>query len=176
MALNDVVTELQEALGGPDLPVLCAKNRELRGAPPHPSIDDTIAYATALHEGQRDKAGAPYIAHPLSVMRRVPEEMWHVAVLHDVKEDCGVTDEDLRDEGYSEEEIAAIDLLTKPQNLPYRAFIDRIAMSNNLVAITVKLADLEDNLDPSRGYKHSPQQLSRYIDARTRLQMVKEGR
>lgn len=35
----------------------------------HPSIDETIAYAVSLHTDQRDKAGVPYIAHPLAVMR-----------------------------------------------------------------------------------------------------------
>ncbi|HEV8434225.1 MAG TPA: hypothetical protein VGR95_12490 [Thermoanaerobaculia bacterium] len=118
-------------------------------------------------------------------MRRVPEEMWHVAVLHDVKEDCGVTDDDLREAGYGEEEIAAIDLLTRKPGPPcprvpmletWREYIERIATSSNLTAITVKIADLDDNLDPSRGTTLPASQLSRYIDARTRLQMVKEGR
>lgn len=143
---------------------------------PHPSIFDTIAYATALHEGQFDKAGVPYIAHPLSVMRRVPKEMWHVAVLHDVKEDCGVTDEDLREEGYTEGEIASIDLLTRRRGEHYRDYIERIATSDDLPAIEVKIKDLDDNLDPSRGWKMPPSLTSRYLDARTRLQMVKEGR
>lgn len=143
---------------------------------PHPSIDDTIVYVTALHKGQRDQVGVPYIAHPLSVMRRVPEEMWHVAVLHDVKEECGIADEDLRAKGYSEDEITAIDVLTRRHGEEYRAYIERIATSDGLVAVTVKLADLDDNLDQSRGWKMPPSQFSKYVDARSRLQMVKEGR
>lgn len=80
---------------------------------PHPSIDSTILLAAKLHRGQRDKAGVPYIAHPLAVMRLVPERSWHVAVLHDVMEDCGVTPGRLVSFGYAEEEIAALCVLTR---------------------------------------------------------------
>jgi (p)ppGpp synthase/HD superfamily hydrolase len=117
----------------------------------HPSIDATIALAVRLHSGQRDKANVPYIAHPLAVMRMVPEEAWHVAVLHDVLEDCAdqITRQELNAAGYDAEEIAALDLLTRLPFPPYEyaQYIQRIANSGNRLAILVKRADLIDNLD-----------------------------
>lgn len=91
----------------------------------HPTIDETIAFATKAHAGQRDKNGVPYIAHPLAVMRRVGSRSWHVAVLHDTKEDCDVTSEQLETMCYDADEIEAIDLLTKRPGEPYAEFIDR---------------------------------------------------
>lgn len=138
-------------------------------APTHPTIDDTIELAARLHRGQRDKAGVPYIAHPLAVMRRVPERSWHVAVLHDTLEDCGVTAGRLEAFGYSEEEINALLIVTRgsysrafcdhgcrydhaanARDESYCDFIERIATSGNVMAIEVKIADLLDNLDPNR--------------------------
>ena len=61
-------------------------------------MEDAIAFAAKAHVAQRDKAGEPYILHPLRVMldpslRTVEERI--TAVLHDVMEDCGVTEEEL---------------------------------------------------------------------------------
>lgn len=65
------------------------------------SLERAIAIAARAHEGQVDKAGMPYILHPLRVMLavRTPEERI-VAVLHDVLEDTAVSIEDLRAEGF----------------------------------------------------------------------------
>ena len=53
------------------------------------TLEKAIAIAAEAHAGATDKAGAPYILHPLRVMLKVnsPEERI-VAVLHDVVEDC----------------------------------------------------------------------------------------
>jgi (p)ppGpp synthase/HD superfamily hydrolase len=116
-----------------------------------PNIHDTVAIAAALHSGQVDKAGVPYIAHPLAVMRLVPEPMRHVALLHDVIEDCGVTLGNLRDMRYPDDVLRSVDLLTRRKDEPYESFIERIATSGDLTAMTVKMADLTDNMDPRRG-------------------------
>ena len=49
------------------------------------TLERAIAIAAAAHAGQVDKAGQPYILHPLRVMLRVhtPEERM-AAVLNDV--------------------------------------------------------------------------------------------
>ncbi|MGZ7078608.1 MAG: GTP pyrophosphokinase, partial [Thermoanaerobaculia bacterium] len=61
------------------------------------TLERAIAIAAEKHAGQTDKAGAPYILHPLRVMLRVSTNDERItAVLHDVVEDCGVTLEDLR--------------------------------------------------------------------------------
>ena len=53
------------------------------------NLERAIAIATEAHTGQTDKARAPYILHPLRVMRaRDSDDARIVAVLHDVVEDC----------------------------------------------------------------------------------------
>ncbi len=113
------------------------------------TLERAIAIAAKAHEGQVDKAGAPYILHPLRVMLRVstPEQM-ATAVLHDVVEDCGVSLEQLRAEGFPETVVGAVESLTRWPDEPYDAFIRRAAA--NPVGRIVKLMDLEDNSDLSR--------------------------
>ena len=51
-------------------------------------LNQAIALAALAHEGQTDKAGAPYILHSLRVMLRCQGETAQIcAVLHDVLED-----------------------------------------------------------------------------------------
>lgn len=55
-------------------------------------LDKAIRIATIAHEGQKDKAGAPYILHPLRVMMTLSDETERIcAVLHDVIEDTDIT-------------------------------------------------------------------------------------
>jgi (p)ppGpp synthase/HD superfamily hydrolase len=113
------------------------------------SLERAIAIAAAAHEGQVDKGGLPYILHPLKVMLRVDTlEERIVAVLHDVVEDCGVSLDDLRKEGFSETVLTAIESVTKVLGESYEAFIERAAQ--NPIGRAVKLADLEENSDLSR--------------------------
>jgi (p)ppGpp synthase/HD superfamily hydrolase len=142
----------------------------------HPTIDETIAFAATLHAGQRDKSGVPYLAHPLAVMRRVSPPAWHVAVLHDVLEDCGVTAEDLRQRGYDEAEVHALEALTRNEAEEYDAFVTRVIVAGAL-AIEVKLADLDDNLDTKRLPRplteKDEQRLAKYRAARRRLESAR---
>lgn len=113
------------------------------------TIEDVVIFAAELHRGQRDKAGEPYILHPLRVALRCrtdPERI--AAILHDVVEDTDVTIAELRARGLDEAAISAIDALTKREGEEYPHFIERIAQ--NPIATAVKLADLADNLDPDR--------------------------
>lgn len=113
------------------------------------SLERAIAIAATAHEGQVDKGGAPYILHPLKVMLRVNTlEERIVAVLHDVVEDCGVSLDDLRKEGFSETVLTAIASVTKVPGESYEAFVERAAQ--NPIGRVVKLADLEENSDLSR--------------------------
>jgi len=62
------------------------------------TLERAVAIASLAHEGQVDKAGAPYILHPLRVMSsQVTTEAQIVAVLHDTVEDTDVTLADLAD-------------------------------------------------------------------------------
>jgi len=112
-------------------------------------LEKAMQIATKAHEGQLDKGGQPYILHPLRVMISCKTDTDKVcAVLHDVVEDTGVTLDDLRKEGFSEEVLEVIDLLTKKPDENYESFIERIC--DNEVACRVKIADLHDNMDLSR--------------------------
>jgi len=115
------------------------------------TLERAIALAAQAHEGQVDRAGAPYILHPLRMMLSVDTpEARMAAVLHDVVEDTPVSLEELRAEGFSEAVIGAVEALTKrpEEEDDYDAFIRRVAP--NPLARQVKLADLRDNCDVSR--------------------------
>ena len=113
------------------------------------TLERAIAIAATAHAGQVDKGGAPYILHPLKVMLRMSTlEERIVAVLHDVVEDCGISLDDLRKEGFSEEVLSAIESVTKMPGESYEDFVERAAQ--NPIGRVVKLADLEENSDLSR--------------------------
>lgn len=113
------------------------------------TLEKAISIAAQAHDGQRDKAGAPYILHPLRVMMKMATEVEQItAVLHDVVEDTDWTMERLRQEGFHGEMLAALDCLTRQNGEEYEKFIARVKL--NPLAIKVKIADLEDNLDVLR--------------------------
>lgn len=113
------------------------------------TIERAIEIASVAHAGQTDKAGQPYIFHPLRVMFQVnslPERM--VAVLHDVIEDTQITLEDLAQEGFPDSVLQAIQALTKRSGETRLEAAARAAA--NPIALAVKLADNTDNMDVSR--------------------------
>lgn len=113
------------------------------------TLERAIAIAAAAHAGQKDKAGNPYILHPLRVMLavQVPEERI-VAVLHDVVEDTPWTLDALRAEGFSNDVVAAVDALTRRDGEDYFEFVRRAVA--HPIARPVKIADLRDNMDLAR--------------------------
>jgi (p)ppGpp synthase/HD superfamily hydrolase len=125
-----------------------------------PSVEDTIRLIRDAHAGQVDKGGVEYWKHPVSVMNRLgPEasdEIKLVALLHDVIEDTTYTAEDLLRRGYPESVVQSVKLLTKPKGVPYLDCIKAIAASGDRMAIAVKRADNQDNLDPGRLAKLPP--------------------
>lgn len=112
-------------------------------------LEKAILIAVKAHKGQVDKGGSPYILHPLRVMFSLKDEKERIcAVLHDVIEDTDITLDYLRNDGFSEEILLALDALTKRKNESYDQFIDRIIY--NRLACHVKLADLNDNMNLER--------------------------
>lgn len=113
------------------------------------TVEDAISLAVRAHAGQKDRYGQPYILHVIRVTARVFDEPAQMtAALHDVVEDTAVTLDELRMMGYPEAVLAAVDCLTRRTDETYEAFIERIAA--NPLAVRVKLADLEDNMDLRR--------------------------
>jgi hypothetical protein len=112
-------------------------------------LEKAILIATNAHQGQVDKAGKPYILHPLRLMFSRKNETERIcAVLHDVIEDTDITLDYLRKQGFSEEVLSTLDAITRRSYESYDEFISRIL--NNKIACYVKLADLCDNMDLSR--------------------------
>ena len=113
-------------------------------------LNKAIEIATKAHEGQVDKAGQPYIGHPLRVMAMgATEDEKIVGVLHDVVEDSDWTFERLTAEGFSSEIIDALRCVTKlSESEPYDKFIQRV--KTNPLAVKVKINDLTDNMDIRR--------------------------
>ncbi len=113
-------------------------------------LEKAIQIAVEAHKGQKDKAGQPYILHPLRVMFLGQTENEKICgVLHDIVEDTHWTFEDLKKEGFSDEVIDALKCVTKiSDNEDYNKFIERV--STNPLAVKVKLNDLKDNMDLTR--------------------------
>lgn len=131
------------------------------------TLERAVAIAAEAHAGQVDKAGEPYLLHPLRVMLVVGfEEARIAAVLHDVVEDTPWTLEQLREEGFSDAVLRAVDGVTRRDDETYEEFVQRA--SEDPIAADVKLADIRDNLDLSRipePTEKDRERLARYRDA-----------
>ena len=112
-------------------------------------LDLAIAIANQAHAGQLDKAGNPYISHPLTVMAQMDTlESKIVAVLHDAIEDSELKIEDLVKQGFPEFITDAIAAITKLDGELYENYILRV--KSNAIARKVKIADVSHNMDMSR--------------------------
>jgi len=110
-----------------------------------------LKLAVKAHDGQFDKAGVPYIMHPLKVLHYTKsddEEIQCIAVLHDTVEDSDMSWKDLEEAGMSSRVIAAVKALTKIKGQSYEEY--REAVFANRDAMLVKLADLRHNTDIRR--------------------------
>lgn len=105
-----------------------------------------IAYNA--HMRQFDKAGTPYIYHPIHVAEQMNDEITCIAaLLHDVVEDTDITFEDL-EKDFPKEVIDVLKLLTHDKNIDYMDYIREI--KTNETAVKVKIADIKHNMDKSR--------------------------
>ena len=148
------LTTLRAIYAGRVRPALLASFDEAKNA-----LLDTLAawlpgWAVTIcaqaHLGQFDKAGQPYVYHPLRlVLAADTPEARMAAALHDVVEDSPFwTVERLADEGFPETVLRAIDALSKRDGESYDDFLARVEAEP--LATRVKLLDLADNADLSR--------------------------
>lgn len=108
-----------------------------------------MSIAFEAHKEQVDKSGLPYIFHPFHLAEQMEDEITVcVALLHDVVEDTYLTLEDLAKEGFTEDIIDSLRLLTHDDDTPYMDYVKKI--KENPIAKMVKLADLRHNSDRSR--------------------------
>lgn len=115
-----------------------------------PMIKKALKLCVKAHSGQTDKSGLPYCLHPIHLAYQMgdDEKAIIVALLHDIVEDTDRTLMDLQQEGFGEDIIEALTLLTHKPNTPYMDYIEGI--KGNKLASKVKLADLAHNSDLSR--------------------------
>ena len=127
--------------------------------------------AEQAHMLQTRKNGEPYINHAIRVSEAAAkhsEDAAIVGMLHDVIEDSDqFSFEDLRMAGFSEAVLLALSLCTHDDTETYLAYIVGIkTYSSDYVgdiALTVKLADLEDNLNGAKGTLKDKYEMARYI-------------
>lgn len=134
-------------------------------------LEKALGIALIAHAGQKDKAGAPYILHPLRLMMAAPDsDAQVVALLHDVLEDSQLTEDDLCQAGIPAHICAAVATLTRQLDETYEEFIERIAEDE--LARTVKILDIKDNLNLQRLKSVKKADLMRVNDYHRALQFL----
>jgi (p)ppGpp synthase/HD superfamily hydrolase len=131
-------------------------------------LEKAHQFAKDAHEGQvRKFSGEPYITHPEAVSQIAPRVLQEVlkrssynndelpdpryelsqvvGLLHDTVEDTDVSQEDVGQQ-FGRDVAVAVDLLTRKENDDYFPFILRLLKSGNIVAMSVKVADISHNL------------------------------
>lgn len=117
--------------------------------PESEAIEKAYQIAKAAHKGQVDKGGNDYIKHPIAVASLVKtEDEKIVALLHDVVEDTLVSLQNLREKGFAESIIEAVDCITKRNGETLESYLNRV--KSNRISTVVKIADLTHNSDITR--------------------------
>jgi (p)ppGpp synthase/HD superfamily hydrolase len=122
-------------------------------------MERALELALNWHEGQRDTAGKPYILHLIRIMLRMGnEDEQVVALLHDSLEDVYETknidhEAEIRrrqlliESTFGTAVLNAAWALTHPKDEDYLSqYIPHVKKAGKL-AVKVKLADLEDNMN-----------------------------
>ncbi|KQV82135.1 HD domain-containing protein [Rhizobium sp. Root1220] len=127
-------------------------------------LDLARRVSAEAHHGQTDKTGQPYDNHCERVADRVQgTKEKTVAFLHDVVEKCNHWDFDrLRQLGFSNDVVDAVDALTHRQDETDDQFVIR-AVENRL-ACSVKIADLQDNLQQANTVGSDPVKYKRGLE------------
>ena len=113
-----------------------------------PLTAKAMAIAYSAHHGQADKAGVPYIFHPIHLAEQMEDEIsCCVALLHDTIEDTDVTFAQLEPE-FPSAVLDALRLLTHRKEVPYFEYVR--AIRANPIAVRVKLAEIAHNSDQTR--------------------------
>ncbi|MDD6232118.1 HD domain-containing protein [Frisingicoccus sp.] len=137
-----------------------------------PMTKKALCIAYKAHEGQVDKTGVPYIFHPFHLAESMTDEnSTIVALLHDVIEDTDWTIDDLEKEGFNEDILTALKLMTHNPAEPYMDYISRL--STCPVARQVKLADLYHNSDRTRVENPDEKMLKRWEKYDRAIQLLK---
>lgn len=137
-----------------------------------------ISIAATKHVNQFDQGGNPYILHPLRLLHKLmqkteDQDTLILAVLHDCIEDTDLTIDDLIAQGFSQNVINDLQLMTKRKGEDYlKEYIPRIATSYR--CILVKMEDLTHNSDIRRLKGLTDKDQARMLKYHTAYMYLKE--
>lgn len=138
------------------------------------SLEKALQVAAQAHAGRIGEDGDPEILHALRVMLRLSaDDERQAAILHDVIEDGGMTADELRQEGFSEDVILAVETLTGRMDESYDDYILRVIQ--HPLSTRVKRADVEEHAAVVSRMPVTDQQIERmgnYQRARAVLQQT----
>jgi GTP pyrophosphokinase len=140
-------------------------------------IEDAYSFALSAHEGQNRKTGEPYIVHPIDAAMTVADlnldgAAIAAALLHDVVEDCGVTNEEIA-ERFGQDVARLVEGVTKlsrlnllrPDDVPWDEGVQAdnlrkmfLAMAEDIRVVVIKLADRLHNMRTLHGLPPQKQQ------------------
>jgi GTP diphosphokinase / guanosine-3',5'-bis(diphosphate) 3'-diphosphatase len=128
-------------------------------------VQAAFEFAAEAHAGQKRLTGDPYIVHPLDAAMTVASlqldaPVIAAALLHDVQEDCGVPNAELK-KRFGADVARLVDGATKLDKIPWRAPGERpgeqsvqaenlrkmfLAMAEDIGVVIIKLADRLHNM------------------------------
>ncbi|MDP3768975.1 MAG: HD domain-containing protein, partial [Dehalococcoidia bacterium] len=157
-------------------------------------IEEAYRFAETCHAGQKRKSGDPYIVHPLDAAMTVADLQLDpvaiaAALLHDVQEDCGVPNEELKrrfgdDVAKLVEGASKLERITKQSAEPGAIDSDDqaenlrkmfLAMAEDWRVVIVKLADRLHNMrtlepiEPAKRQRIAQETMEIYAPLASRL-------
>lgn len=146
------------------------------------TLNKMLDIASVAHRYQVDKAGVPYLYHPLSLVAKMmadgitDQELLIIALGHDVVEDSNYTIQDLSLIGFSERVLRAIECLTRLDTESTADYYERVKANRD--ALLIKIYDASHNADISR-FPEEKRELSGTISAceyyQRKADMLKES-
>jgi len=138
---------------------LISKIKEYRPTASLNMVEAAFVFAREAHKTQTRKSGEPYIIHPLEVAYNLAEikadlESITAALLHDVVEDCPVTEEEIK-EKFGPDVALLVAGVTKIDKVKYLSKTDVQAenyrkmffhMSEDVRVLLIKIADRLHNM------------------------------
>lgn len=136
-------------------------------------VEAARALAERMHEGQLDKAGQPYITHPMRVASRLKSpEAQVVGWLHDTVEDTGLTLAEVEAQ-FGPDTAGAVDAVSRREGEAWEDYLERVRA--NPVARQVKISDLIDNSNLGRIPHVTLRDVERQAKYNRALKMLLEG-
>ena len=126
-----------------------------------------------VFDGKSHSSGVPYMEHLVSVADRFSDDKAKVvALLHDIMKETELTAMELNYIGFPSDIVKTVSLMTRENGESYDEFINRMINSKNNMAVQIKKADLEQNMDLSNYESVTDEYLNR-IDVKYKPQYEK---